>query len=295
MTDGIRTTDLGVASYRRLVYRNVIAAVKSVFDSGYDRETQLSQIKITQQYPLKKLDYPCVVIDFQDQRVLNAGVGHVEWFRDPLGAIRKWNHSRFEGMLNFNIHALSTLDRDILADAIVEMVRFGRLDDQLNRFYEIIYPEHTPPPPPTNPDTYWQDYNYSLFGQLMLDSDQLTGHGNSAQIAPWQPEDVLVYTTGYSVVLHGGYYNTNPAQDWSRVTRIVIDSYQTDQYGVELPFPGHAEIAWSPPFQFLDEDQVSGGAVISADEEHDDIDQRNDTATIGGVGVVSADEDFIDV
>lgn len=269
MSSGIRTTDHNIASYRRLVYENVISGLRAVFNENYIRDPQFANLKITPQYPLKRVDYPCIVVEFQDQKVVNAGVGHVEWFPDPLGVYRKWNHNRFEGRLIFTIHALSPLDRDILADALVEVLRFGRLDQQLNRFYEIIYPEHLPPPwdseaPDPNP---FYEYNVSLFGQLMLDSDQIFGSGNSATIAPWQPEDVLVYTTGYSVALHGGYYNTNNQISWDRFSRIVIDSYQTDQFGRELPFPGHAEIAWFPPFVFEDQARTKGVAQISGVEE----------------------------
>lgn len=273
MTNGIRISDRGVASYRRLVYENIITALRAAFDLNYNRERQFAGVKITQKYPLQKIDYPCIVVEFQDQKVVNAGVGHVEWFRDPLGAIRKWNHSRFEGTLNMTVHALSPLDRDILADALVETIRFGRLDSQLNRFYEIIYPEHTPPPwDPNAPDPNpFYEYNVSLFNQLMLDSDQMFGQGNSATIAPWQPEDVLVYTTGYSVTLHGGYYNTNSNVNWTRVTRIVIDTYQQDQFGRDLPFPGHAEIAWSPSFLFEDKGTVVSIAQISSEEEFVDV------------------------
>jgi len=260
----IRTTDLGIASHRRLVYRNVIAALRTAFDSLYDRDRQLVNLRITQQYPLQKIDYPSIVVEYQNRVVENAGVGHVEWFSDPLGRWRKWYHNRFEGTLNLRVYALSTLDRDIIADAIVELIRFGRLNQNLNRFFEIIYPEADNWGP--QPDGSWLDYDYNMFSQLMLDSDRLVSSGDSVMIAPWQPEDVLVYTTGYSVALHGGYYNTNPAENWSRVTRIRIEAYATDQFGVDLPFPGNFEVAWDPPFQFNDASVVAGKSIISGVE-----------------------------
>lgn len=295
---GVRTTDLGVASYRRLIYRNVIQALRDAFDANYDREPQFAELKITQKYPLQKIDYPCIVVEYQDQRVVNAGVGHVEWFPDPLGRLRKWNHSRFEGSLNFQIHALSTLDRDILADALVEIIRFGRLDPQLNRFYEVLYPEHTPPAwdsGAADPNPFYE-YNYSLFGQLMFDSDQVMGQGNSATVAPWQPEDVLVYSTGYSCVLHGGYYNSYPTVDWSKVSSIIIDAYQTDQYDNELPFPGHAEVAWTPAWLHEDEGEIAGTAVITGVEEYDDGPREYwDSDWVQGGSVITSAEEFEDV
>lgn len=295
MTDGIRISDLGVASHRRLVYRNIMSALKTVFDDDYDRERQLKNIKITQQYPYRKLDYPCIVVEYQNSTVLNAGVGHYEYFPDPYGRLRKWHHRRFEGMIHFNVFALSTPDRDILTDAITELISFGTLEPILNRFYEIIYPTDFPIVDPGD-GSYALDYSLSMLSQLMFNSDEIRNSGDSATIAAWQPEDVLVYSSGIFTDLHGGFYNTNPTVDLSRVTRILIDAYQTDQSLIDLPFPGHAEIAWEPPFVYSSSDEVGGEAVISAEEYMDnEIAQVfNDSARIKGYGEIFAAETFED-
>jgi hypothetical protein len=262
---GVRDTDLGVASHTRMVYRNVIAGLKATFDGFYDREPQLQNLRITQNYPLKKIDYPSIVVDYQPQRVVSAGVGHVEWFRSPTGYWRKWKHSRFEGTLSFHVHALSTLDRDIVSDAIVELVRFGSLDANLNRFYEIIYPDDEALE--DEADASNTNYSYSLLDQLMLDSDQMIGVGNSATIAPWSPEDVLVYTGGWSCNLHGGYYNSYPTVDWGLLTKIKIQAY--DGTGVGPPFlSADAEFSWSQD----DEGVVVGRASISSDVNEQFVD-----------------------
>jgi len=261
----VRATDAGVASHARLVYENVIPGIRAAFDNDYDREPQLRDLRVSADYPLRKIDYPAVVVEYSPQRVVSAGVGHEEWFTDPAGHFRRWKHSRFEGTLTLRALALSTLDRDILADALAELVRFGDLEPQLNRFYEVIYPTE---------QALFDDvadgerYSWRLFGQLMLDSDQLMAVGNSATVAPWQPEDVLVYSGGWSMNLHGGYYNSYPRVDWRRVTRIVIDAYAQDRLGHDLPFPGHAEVAWSPPLVFADAAVVSGSGSPSAQEDY---------------------------
>src|SRR5574340_570197 len=265
MADGVRITDQSVASHARLVYENVIPALRDAFDSFYNRERQLVDLRITQDYPLKKIDYPSIVVEYQPQRIVNAGVGHVEWFTDPYGHFRKWRHSRFEGTLNLRTSGLSTKDRDILSDAVAELVRFGHLDTQLNRFYQKIYPSDYDLQ--TNANATGTSYSLMLFGQLALDSDQLQAVGNSAQIAPWAPEDLLVYQGGWSCRIHGAYYNSIPTVDWSRVTRIEIDAYIQD---TTPSYHDHLEIAWTPPLVYADAAQVSGSGVISATvvEEH---------------------------
>jgi hypothetical protein len=285
-----RTTDLSVASHSRLVYRNVIAALKAAFDSGYDRDRQLTGLRVTQEYPLRREDYPTLLVEYAPQRVVSAGVGHVEWFDDPRGHLRKWKHSRFEGTLNLRVYALSTLDRDLLADAVAELIRFGDLDPQLNRFYERMYPAGD-----DLPVLPGEDYSWGMFSQLMLDSDQLVAAGNSATVAPWQPEDVLVYSGGWSMNLHGAYYNSYPSVDWSRATRIVVEAYQTDQAGAELPFPGHAEVAWSPAARHEDAAAVVGQSGVSGGEEHlHPPAETVDALVVRGRGHASAAEVFLD-
>jgi len=258
MPTSVRETDHNIASHSRLVYRNVVAGLKATFDQFYNREPQLQNLRVTQNYPLKRIDYPSVVVDYQPQRVVSAGVGHVEWFSDPHGRFRKWKHNRFEGTLSFHAYALSTLDRDILSDALVELVRFGDLDANLNSFYEILYPDDAALE--AEADAQAANYSYSLFDQLMMDSDQMIGIGNSATIAPWSPEDVLVYQGGWSVSLHGGYYNSYPTVDWSRLRKIAIQAY--DDSGLGPPFlTADAEFSWDQE----DAATVTGSAVIASD------------------------------
>lgn len=285
---GVRTTDLGIASHTRLVYTNVVAALRDAFDANYSRDSQLAGLRVTQNYPLKKIDYPCIVVEYQPQTVMTAGVGHVEWFTDPQGRWRKWKHNRFEGTLSLRCFALTTKDRDIIADAIAELIRFGDLDPQLNRFFEVIYPDDADLTAAEAAAGY--AYSYNAFDQLMLNSDQLYSVGNSAQIAPWAPEDVLVYSGGWSTNLHGGYYNVYPTVDWSRLTRIHILAYQSDQYGQELPFPGEAWVGWTPPFDWQDESTVTGSSAVTAAESLDGVDDLLDAATVWGHSVPAAAE-----
>ena len=262
----VRETDLGIASHQRLVYRNVIEGLRSSFDQFYDRDRQLQELRITQNYPIKQIDYPSIVVDYQPQRVVSAGVGHVEWFRSPSGYWRKWKHNRFEGHLSLHVFALSTLDRDIISDAIVELVRFGDLDSNLNRFYEVIYPSDEDLEAMADAEDHI--YSENLFGQLMLDSDQLTAVGNSATVAPWEPEDVLVYSGGWSMALHGGYYNSYPTQDWSRVTSIRVQAFAIDvPFGPAPVQPSaEAEFSWATD----DEGTAIGQGVVSGGEAFTD-------------------------
>jgi hypothetical protein len=252
-----RITDLNVSSHRRLLIRTLVPALRAVFDDTYNRERQLVGLKITESYPLQRVDYPCIVVKYEPTRVSNAGVGHEEWFLDNTNVLRKWHHSRFEGTIDFEVFGLSPLDRDLLADALTEVIRFGRLDTQLLKFFEAIYGAADDPVK-------------LVFQQVTINADEVNFGGNSESIAPWQPEDVMVYETILSVNTMGGYYNVVPTDEWAYVTRARAEGYFSPlayQEGLVTigeaspPFSDPATI-WTNPFEFEDEGIVTSVARI---------------------------------
>lgn len=246
-----RVTAKTVASHRRFIVSTLIEALRDVFSNSYNRDPQFQGLKITHTYPLKELDYPCIVVSYQNATVYNAGVGHEEWFTDADGIFRKWHHSRFEGSVNFEIMTLSPVDLDILADALTEVIRFGRLDAQLLKFFTTLYGN------PTDPVAL-------IFNQIMFNADEVTSSGNTASIAPWSPEDLMVYQTELSSEVHGGYYNVIPSEVWGFVTRVIMDPYNTSPF--DVPVVLDLTDDWTNPFIFVDESGATAKAVVSGTE-----------------------------
>jgi hypothetical protein len=208
-------------------------------------------------------------------------VGHEEWFMDEEEVTRKWNHRRFEGNLTFSCHALSPLDVDILADSVIECLSFGRLDAQLGKFFTRIYGNKNDPV-------------MLQFTQLMLNVDVINDSGVSAQIAPWQPEDVLVYSSDISIEIHGGFYNTYPQDEWSYVTNVQTEPYPQGFVDVELPFGESEDEKWTNPFEYEDNnttpdpdnefyypDWLAGHGVVSGVEYHTEFDPFSITTGVG--------------
>lgn len=243
-----RITAQTVASHRRFIVSTLILALRAVFDSGYDRDPQFQNLKITHDFPLKELDYPCIVVTYDNRTVQNAGVGHEEWFPDANNVLRKWHHSRFEGTIDFEIHTLSPVDLDILADALTEVIRFGRLDAALLPFFTTLYGN------PSDPVGL-------IFNQIMFDADQVSSSGNTAGLAPWSPEDLMIYQTSLTSEVHGGYYNVNPVDVWGYVTRIALTSYNTSPFDVPVVLDLKSD--WSNPFIYVDDGTVIGKAKVS--------------------------------
>lgn len=255
----IRTTDQNISGHRRLVTEAIVTALRDVFNGSYNRDPQLANLKVTNNFPLVEADYPCIVVEYEPSRVSNAGIGHEEWFVDSTGVFRKWNHNRFEGTLNFDIYGLSPFDRDLLADSLEEVLRFGRLDAQLDKFFIDIYGD-------PNDKTV-----ELLFTQLMLNVDDIASGGNSAALAPWSPEDTMVYQTSETLQIHGGYYNVIPTQTWQVVTKATASAWEEEvAFDVSTATPtlpyNDPTTAWTNPFVYEDADTVTGAAVISGSD-----------------------------
>lgn len=228
----------------------MVSALRDAFGTTYNRDPQLVSLKVTNKYPLAAVDYPCIVVEYEPMKISNAGVGHEEWFTDANNVFRKWHHNRFEGSLTFDIFGLSPMDRDLVADALVELLRFGRLDAQLDKFFIDLYGD---------PESTAVEL---LFSQIMLNVDDISGGGNSAGVAPWQPEDTMVYQTTHSIDIHGGYYNVVPTQTWQYITKATASPYEQD---IEFTLPFNNPVtSWTNPFEYEDADMVTGAAVISS-------------------------------
>jgi hypothetical protein len=111
-----------------------------------------------------------------------------------------------------------------------------------------------------------------MFNQLALNTDEIEEEGVNATIAPWQPEDVLVYSITYSCDLHGGIYNTVPSDYYPKVQKVDTELYP--QFNVEVdgvfqtvpppdPFPGSE---WTNPFDNIDAARVRGVGIPSDGE-----------------------------
>lgn len=266
---GIRQ-DLPV-NYRTATIRTLVQALKAVYNhqtgGKYDyQEEQFRNINITNEWPLKQQDWPAIVVRFQEGQIKNAGVGHVEEFRDDQGLLRRWMHRQFDGAISFELCALSPYDLMVLADSLIEIIAFGSLDPIWSLFYDRIYGNQG-------------DLNSILtyLHQVNLNSDVISAEGEATPTpAPWNPEDVLVFTQSYSVDVWGGFYNNIPGDQsgLGLVNAVQIGTYITvpveldgtgslqDGVSENPPFTDDPNNGWSQPVTYHDATDVIGVAQI---------------------------------
>ena len=207
--------------YKTLVKRTIVRALKAAFTERFE-EAQFKNLRITPDFPMSKQDYPAIMIRYSGSSITNAGVGHEELFHDEANNLRVWYHRHFAGEIEFVCMAQSPLDRDVLVDAMTEILAFGWLDDIRSEFFDEIY------------GTVEDGSSFiTMLNQLTLNTDVITPGGDSAGPAPWEPEDTLIYQDSLSVEASGGFYNGLPAAPDGWIGEIKLE-VTVDESGADV-------------------------------------------------------------
>lgn len=181
--------------YKTYIKRSIVEALREVFDGHVDE--LIGKTRVTIEYPTEKASYPSIIVRFFERDIHNAGVGHDE-ILTVNGADFRFKHYLYTGDIEFAIHALSSYDRDLLSDSLIQTLGMGDLTAYTNRFFERIYEADLATYPKA-------EYNY-----INLNTDRISGFGETQTPAPWQPEDVLVYQTSYRIGVFGEFYSLPP-------------------------------------------------------------------------------------
>lgn len=150
----------------------------------------------------------------------------------------------YDGDVEVAIYALSSYDRDLISDTIVQTLAMGDVADWTSGFTNTI---NDPGTNPSVPDTI--DHVFTL------NTDQIQGFGETQVPAPWLAEDVMVYQTSYRLGIFGEFYSPVPNQGDGFGLVEIIETYPY-QDGDTVPTPD-----WSGP----DHAQGTSDDVTTAD------------------------------
>ena len=221
--------------YKQYVKETLVEALRAVFASHPDQI--LANTKVDIDFPMTEAQYPAVIVRFFERTIQNAGVAHTEFLPeldpntgDPTGAYIKFKHYLYNGDIEFAIYALSSYDRDLVADSLVQTLTMGDLEAYTDQFLNRVY-EANPVSDPGSLDHF-----------INLNTDKIMGFGETQQMAPWGPEDVMVYQTSYRVGISGEFYSRTPPN----TVHGVVDRVEAYPYmpvdGEGVPNPN-----WSGP------------------------------------------------
>lgn len=200
--------------YKTFLKRAIAEALQNAFKNHPD--PALAKSKIGIEYATDRTDFPSIVVKFYERNIRNAGVGHEEWGPSPSNPDRfiKYFHRIYHGDIEFEILALSSLDRDKMVDALIEVL-MGEVSPEGETFLERLYFQIGKTP-------------YSNWHFIALNTDEITGQGEREENAPWLVEDVLMYTVAYRMGVLGEFYSMTPREHGGTGLVSEVDVYPWD-------------------------------------------------------------------
>lgn len=214
-------------AYKTYVKEALVEALTSVFAVHPDTTT-LRGLGVSAEMPIDRAEYPAIVIRFFERSLRNIGIAHEEWIEkeNAVGVYYRHRHLMYSGDIEFAIYALSSYDRDILSDALAQVLTMGDIEAYTQSFLNRIY----------SPNVNVEPTSIDHF--VNLNTDQITPFGETTQIAPWMPEDVLVYQTSYRIGIMGELYSKVPTVDPAIGVIEHVNQYPYDpQAGDPVPVP----------------------------------------------------------
>jgi hypothetical protein len=181
----------------------MIEAVKRTVIKGLREQLQNSSLEnpdqpfyIDIEYPTKVTQYPGVWVQFSISSLKNAGVGMETWTKDDNGNWGAIHEMMFEGNITLTCCAVTSKDRDRLADVVMPALAFARHPDL------IIYN------PATNTNQLRgliSALNSNPYVKMTLNTDVIHSGGQTAtEGTPWTP-NILLYEDNYAVDCQGQF------------------------------------------------------------------------------------------
>lgn len=184
--------------YRTYIKETISEALRIVFTNHPD--PLLRGVKIGPELPTDRASYPAIIVRYFNRRLRNAGIGHHEWFlATPEGyepkLYQKFKHFYYTGDIELKILAMSSKDRDFLADALVQTIGMADAETYTKAFINRVY----------NADPELEEQSKYHF--INLATDEFQELGDQEGPAPWMEEDLLVYSATFRVPIFGEFYS----------------------------------------------------------------------------------------
>jgi hypothetical protein len=189
--------------YSLFIKRAIVESLQDAFDRHPTKMVRASKVAVD--FTHDRFSLPAVIIKFYEREMPNAGVGHEEWLPSPLNEdpdnptqFIKYNHRLYKGDIEFDVWGKSSVDRDIVRDALIEVLGMADTTSMGYIFQTRLY-------------LYLNQTPYGLWHFPVLNLDLITGYGEQQSTPPWAPEDPLHYKVTYRVPIFGEFYSVTPA------------------------------------------------------------------------------------
>ena len=178
------------------IKKAVVSALReSISNTSLSFPTSGTQVHIELEYPITEEQYPGIWVQFATTRLQRMGMAQEFWIKDANNdwtSVQEW---QVQGRVTLTVLALSNLERDRISDSLINMFAFSRTPEQVVT-------------KPNNTNQYRQfitALDANPYVAMTVNTDIITGGGQSVNVGvPWQP-DVLAYTDAYSFDIIGNF------------------------------------------------------------------------------------------
>jgi hypothetical protein len=191
----------------------VISLRRALTDSGLSLNDQ--RLHVDMEYPFEEASYPAAWVQFSFTDLIDSGLGHVQKVivDDQEVDVRQW---RYRGQVTITFMALSSLDRDRIADKFISVYAFSDVD------YSGVTSN--------TPSTLLRELAESPYVSMTLQSGTLRPRGQSTSIGvPWDPGQ-LVYEDSYNFNLEGEFQQVYIPGEGYKLRRIEVVPTHTTQF-----------------------------------------------------------------
>jgi hypothetical protein len=209
------------AQYTTFVKRAAVESLIAAFTNHPDPTVVRSKVGVD--YQDDDFHLPAVIIKFKPTQHINAGVGHFEYLPsiNNDGTYILYQHRIYKGTISFEVYGANSPDRDLLIDAISEVIGMDEASTPGQAFINRFYNQFATTP-------------YGEWHFATLNTDLIEPSGEGTMMAPWRSEDELVYTNALQVPIMGEYYSYTPpeATSYGPIAEVDVYSYPVGADGI---------------------------------------------------------------
>lgn len=192
------------------VKRGMVQAFRAAL-TGASFTTANSQVHVDMEYPLEKVHYPGVWVQFSLSELAPAGHGHQQRDLETGNLMQTMTYS---GRVTLTLVALSSKERDRLSDQIINILSFSRVASP-NVLTENGFAESY--------STLYEEFDKNPYISITINSDKPRPMGQSVSVGtPWH-SDTLVYEDAYAFDVIGQFMLVTENEGLYRLRRIDID------------------------------------------------------------------------
>lgn len=219
-----------VTAVREALSNTGMTIVSAVTPGSADEQGAANTVYVDVEYPMKRLHYPGVWVQFSSTSLRRAGIDQEAWVQrdDEWCPVQEWE---VQGRVTLTVVALDNKSRDRLADTIISLLAFSRPPN-------IVLTD------PAKDAKQFRALKMALADNphisMTLNTDVLYPGGQQTNIGTPFAQDMLAYEDSYAFDLLGQFNILHRYDGVLTLERIDVVSEQLDSVDGEY----HATSPW---------------------------------------------------